>query len=118
MYTFFSPYRKYVARDNAGTIAKFENGHFITPDLVLAEKLRIHPMYGKKIHEKGSVKPKANLIQGIRSAATQPILDRDNKLLRLGELRAKLLKKDGNVRKDAGEEEIKEMHELEQIINN
>ncbi len=118
MYTFFSPYRRYVARDNEGTIARFDNGFFTTPDDVLAGKLRKHPMFGKKIHEKGVVKSQKNLIQGIRSAATQPVLDRDTKLLRLGEFRARLLKKDGTVRKDADEKEVQEMHELEQIINN
>lgn len=117
MNTFFSPYRKYVARDNEGTIAEFENNYFKTPDDALAGRLRKHPMFGNKIHERGAPAPKGNIIQGVRSAGEQPIFDAKEKYIRLGELRNKLLKKDGSFRKDADQKEVEELQELTQMEN-
>ena len=89
------------------------DGNFVTEDEEIISALREHPNFKKTFTEAGTVKAKGNIIQGTRSAATQPIRDKDAKLLRLGELRAKLLKMDGNPRLDASEELINEMKELQ-----
>ena len=93
-------------------------GTFVTDDEVIIEKLRKHGAYGR--NRKGGFieaslpkPPKSNAIQGIRSAGEQPIFDKDEKLIRLGTLRAKLLKNDGSFRKDASEEDKKELKELQ-----
>jgi hypothetical protein len=95
-------------------------GRFITEDEQLIEKLKNHPSYGtgkgKFIMVNTIPKPKGNVIQGVRSAATAPILDKEEKLIRLGTLRAKLLKNDGSFRKDASEEEINELQEIQKEL--
>jgi hypothetical protein len=102
-------------------LASFEPyGRFITEDEELIEKLKNHGAYGVgkgKFTMVNTVpKPKGNVIQGIRSAATAPILDKEEKLIRLGTLRAKLLRNDGSFRKDASDEDKEELRTIEQEL--
>ncbi len=89
-------------------------GTYKTNDEKIIGILRQHPGFNKNFTE-ANMKPikKGNIIQGIRSSGTQPVLDKDNKLLRVGELRARLLKNDGKPRLDASEELINELKELQ-----
>ena len=94
------------------------HGSFTTDNEDLIKKLRAHGAYGKNgkggFIEANLKKPsKSNVIQNIRSAGTAQVLDREEKLIRLGTLRAKLLKNDGSFRKDATEEEITELQEIQ-----
>jgi len=96
-------------------------GSFTTEDEVIIEKLRTHGAFNKKgkfgfIEASAIPKPKSNVIQGVRSAGTQPILGEKEKLIRLGILRATLLKNDGDFRKDASEEDKKELKELQEEL--
>ena len=92
-------------------------GKFTTDDEQLIAKLRDHGSYNKDFAEMGKVvASKGNLIQGIRSSATQPILGEKEKLIRLGTLREKLLKNDGSYRKDAPEEEINELTKIQELL--
>ncbi len=89
-------------------------GRYSTNDDKIIGVLREHPLFNKKFAEANMPKmAKSNVIQGLRSAATQPVIDKDNKLLRVGELRAKLLKNDGAFRKDAPDDLINELKELQ-----
>lgn len=115
MATFSSPKRNLrVWGENGKWNAAFEPyGSFITDDEELIERLRGHGSYGKDFVEaKMPVEAKNNLIQGIRSAGNRPVLGEREKLIRLGTLRAKLLRNSGEYRKDAPEEEMKELDEL------
>lgn len=89
------------------------NGTFVTKDEKIISALREHSGLNRLFTEAGKTKAKDNIIQGIRSAATQPILDKDTKFMRLGELKARLLKNDGSPRLDASEDLINEMKELQ-----
>ena len=89
-------------------------GSYTTEDEKIIEVLRRHPYYNKGFVETNAIpEPKGNTTQGIRTAATQGIIGKDEKLLRLGELRARLLKNDGSFRKDASDELIDELKELQ-----
>ena len=93
-------------------------GSFTTEDEELIAKLRAHGACGKGKRygfiEAGTMsKPKSNVIQGVRSAGNSPILGKDEKLIRLGVLRASLLKKDGAPRRDASEKELEELKEIQ-----
>lgn len=84
------------------------SGIFITEDDELAERLQNHKEYGKsfvKFERPG--KKRTVVHQGERSAG----MSQEN-LVRVGELKASILKKDGSYRKDASEEEIKEYEQL------
>ena len=88
-------------------------GRYATNDEKIIEALRTHPYFNRSFSEiKIPPKGKSNIIQGVRSAGTQPIRDREAKLMRLGELQARLLKNDGSFRKDASDELINELKEL------
>ena len=102
-------------------LASFEpDGRFTTDDQELIEKLKNHSAYGTGRNKFTMIntipKPKGNVIQGIRSGGTQPVFDEKEKLIRLGALRAKLLKKDGSFRKDASEEEINELKSIQEEL--
>jgi len=104
--------------ENAGWNISFAPyGNFVTDDEQLIERLRDHGSYGKDFVEaKMPTQPKDNLIQGIRSSGNRPVLGEREKLIRLGTLRTKLLKNDGEYRKDAPEEEITELETISQEL--
>lgn len=115
--TFVSQYRKFKLWFGDDKIAFEPYGRFSTDDERKIEALRNHPLFGRKFVEASMKPPKnENIIQGIRSAGTQPVFDKDAKLVRLGELRAKLLRKDGSFRKDASDEEKKELKEIREEL--
>ena len=117
---------KIVKGKNAGEmLASFAPfGKFSTDDEQLIAKLRDHGSYNKDFVELSKIAvsadrqavPKGNLVQGIRSSALQPIPGEKEKLVRLGTLREKLLKNDRSYRKDATEEEIKELKTLQEQL--
>ena len=114
--TFFSPMKSLrVWGKNAKWNAKFELGVFRTENQEIIDSLRNHKDYGKKIVEKGLPK-QSNVIQGTRTAGTQPVFDKDQKLIRFGKLEAQLLKKDGTFRKDASLENQEEYNSLKQEL--
>lgn len=119
MFLFTSPHRKYAIYGKEHKV-KFTPigaiGTFQTEDEQLAKFLRSHPEYGKKFVENGTMKKQdSNIISGVRSAATQPVLSND-KLIRFGELKASLLKSDGSYRKDAKEELKTEYENLKEEL--
>ena len=119
MFIFTSPHRKFAVYGQ-GYKAKFTPigaiGSFQTEDEQLVEKLRTHPDYGRRFVENALPKKvESNIITDIRSAATRPVLS-DDKLIRFGELKAKLLKQDGSFRKDASSEEQEEYINLKQEL--
>jgi len=96
-------------------------GRFSTNDEQLAEKLRSHPEFGKRFVELGfRPKEENKIIEGVRSSATQPELNKEQfdpqKLIEFGRLQARLLKSDGNFRKDASEEDINKYNQLKQEL--
>ena len=115
--TFFSPMKGLrIWGEKAEWNAKFVLGTYTTENQEIISALRNHKEYGRKIVEKGLPKIKDNIIQGTRTAGTQPVFDKDQKLVRLGKLRAELLKKDGSSRKDASEDQINELKQLEKEL--
>ena len=115
--TFFSHIKNYrVWGENAKWNAKFELGAYTTENQEIIDALRNHKEYGRKIVEKGLPKIKDNVIQGTRTAGTQPVFDKDQKLIRFGKLEAQLLKKDGTFRKDASLGDQEEYNSLKQEL--
>ncbi len=93
-------------------------GSFSTDDGKLIAKLKANGAFNKKgkygfIEANAIPRPKSNVIQGTRSAGNSPILGKDEKLIRLGTLRASLLKNDGTPRKDASQEELEELKSIQ-----
>ena len=110
-----------IERNVGKKIAEFAPlGRFVTEDTELIEKLKANPSYGvgkgKFIMIDTVPKPKGNVIQGVRSAGTAVVFDKQEKLIRLGELRARLLKKDGSFRKDASDEDINELKSIQEEL--
>ena len=106
--------RKIWGEKGAWKISFAPLGSYTTEDEKMIERLRKHPLINKGIVETGKIpKPKSNNIQGTRTAVTQSIPGKDEMLIRLGELRARLLRKDGSRRKDASDEDYAELLELQ-----
>jgi len=102
-------------------LAKFEPadnfGLFITEDKRIIEKLKKHPLFNKTFKIwKGSGMPhfnRVNINHGVVSSLNN--IDK-NIYIKYGELKAKLLDKDGNYKKDASEDEIKEFEEIKGLV--
>lgn len=126
MFTFTSVHPKYtiwgkpvngVPEYSAKFVRNGSVGIFITEDEQLAEKLRQHPEFNKRFTEMGKPpKSESNVIEGVRSSATQPELGKEKidpqKFIRFGVLHNKLLKKDGTYRADCTPEEKSEYEQL------
>ncbi len=101
-------------------------GTFATDDPKRIEEIRGLREYGTIIKEfKGEGVPKFEspteiLKGGLTSVTQQQIEEKEevdkDKLIRFGELKGKLLKKDGNYRGDADPDEIAEYEELKELF--
>lgn len=131
MFTFTSAYKKHTIMGKPTSDKQLDYvvhflpvggvGQFTTEDEKLAEKLRNHPDFNKKFTEIGlGLKAKSNVVDGVRSSATQGEVGKEaidpQEYINFGVLKNKLLKNDGSYRKDASEDEIKQYETLKQKL--
>lgn len=122
MFIFSNKYRSATVWLPSKKRVQFDNHMFRTEDKELAQEIREHPLFGKEIIDSGEVarKQKENIIRGVITSANSEPISEDEKVdytpyVRLGFLKAKVLKKDGGYVKGM-EEEIKEYEILKEKL--